>query len=84
MHTTQQCGIFTYKLYPNFNQYSPKELIREARFQVIGPESGNLEREAVKAYRAALGLRPNQAQRASYFGSFQAPVRELHPQCAGS
>ncbi len=30
--------------------------------QKTGPDSGNLEKEAVKAYHATLGLRPNQAQ----------------------
>ena len=33
--------------------------------QKTGPDSGNLEKEAVKAYHATLGLRPNQAQRAA-------------------
>ena len=46
----------------NINQ---EEVLREAQFQKTGPDSGNLEKEAVRAYRATLGLRPNQAQRAA-------------------
>ena len=42
-----------------------KEVLREARFQKIGPDSKNLEREAVKAYRQTIGLRPNKTQRAA-------------------
>ncbi len=40
-----------------------KEVLREAQFQKTGQDSENLEREAVKAYRQTIGLRPNQIQR---------------------
>ena len=46
----------------NINQ---EEVLREAQFQKTGPDSRNLEKEAVKAYHATLGLRPNQSQRAA-------------------
>ncbi len=46
----------------NINQ---EEVLREAQFRKTGPDSGNLEKEAVRAYYAILGLRPNQAQRAA-------------------
>ena len=42
-----------------------KEVLREARFQKTGTDSKNLEREAVRAYRSVLGLRPNQSQRSA-------------------
>ncbi len=43
----------------NINQ---EEVLREARFQKTGSDSGNLEKEAVRTYRQTQGLRPNQAQ----------------------
>jgi hypothetical protein len=46
----------------NINQ---EEVLREAQFQKTGLDSENLEKEAVKAYHATLGLRPNKAQRAA-------------------
>jgi hypothetical protein len=52
-------------LKPLINNINNKEVLREARVQKIGPESENLEREAVRAYRSILGLRSNQSQRAA-------------------
>ncbi len=48
-----------------------EEVLREAHFPKTGPGSGNLEKEAVRAYRQVLGLRPNQAQRAAIGGQVQ-------------
>jgi len=54
----------------NINQ---EEVLRGTRFQVTGSDSGNLEKETLRADRQTLGLRPNQAQ----WEAIAAEVQEL-------